>query len=431
MEIGVDEVDDEDEEIDDEDDEDEMNDNDNHIVKLVKRNKSINGDLIAEDLSSRSSAKLSDFGSIKTSAIDGAGLHHLTLSPPFSPRSSSDTRPLSIPKPSNNNHMPLGKGPSAMNMQNLLGEMMEKMGFPNLQYNDAYKQIMEETTGMNSEAAVEFLRSTSNKLSMTDANNAFVKGAAATSLPPPLTTAQNHHSNSTTNGNGMHRTNGTTLRNSLLSNNSSPLAGIGNNNHHHQQGHRNMSSHHGLRSGVNSATATTDGRRKEHRYRNDTCEYCGKVFKNCSNLTVHRRSHTGEKPYKCELCSYACAQSSKLTRHMKTHGRHGKDVYKCRFCDMPFSVPSTLEKHMRKCVVNQNNRNAAAAAAAAAAAGLSGHHGASPLANAELALLMQQQHQQTLQSHHQTSHLHGGNGTSVNVLSSASSATSNDKDSDL
>jgi hypothetical protein len=29
--------------------------------------------------------------------------------------------------------------------------------------------------------------------------------------------------------------------------------------------------------------------------RNDTCEYCGKVFKNCSNLTVHRRSHTGSK----------------------------------------------------------------------------------------------------------------------------------------
>ena len=86
------------------------------------------------------------------------------------------------------------------------------------------------------------------------------------------------------------------------------------------------------------------------RSRNDTCEYCGKVFKNCSNLTVHRRSHTGEKPYKCDLCSYACAQSSKLTRHMKTHGRLGKDVYKCRFCDMPFSVPSTLEKHMRKCV---------------------------------------------------------------------------------
>ena len=90
------------------------------------------------------------------------------------------------------------------------------------------------------------------------------------------------------------------------------------------------------------------------RHRNDTCEYCGKVFKNCSNLTVHRRSHTGEKPYKCQMCNYACAQSSKLTRHMRTHGRMGKDIFKCRFCEMPFSVASTLEKHMRKCVVNAN-----------------------------------------------------------------------------
>ena len=113
-----------------------------------------------------------------------------------------------------------------------------------------------------------------------------------------------------------------------------------------------------VNSGRGASTPPSGERRKgDHhtRMRNDTCEYCGKVFKNCSNLTVHRRSHTGEKPYKCELCSYACAQSSKLTRHMKTHGRVGKDTYKCRFCDMPFSVASTLEKHMRKCVVNQNN----------------------------------------------------------------------------
>ncbi|CAF4264028.1 unnamed protein product, partial [Rotaria magnacalcarata] len=56
-----------------------------------------------------------------------------------------------------------------------------------------------------------------------------------------------------------------------------------------------------------------------------------------------------EKPYKCELCAYACAQSSKLTRHMKTHGRAGNEAFRCRYCSMPFSVASTLEKHMRRC----------------------------------------------------------------------------------
>ena len=99
-------------------------------------------------------------------------------------------------------------------------------------------------------------------------------------------------------------------------------------------------------------TGQTTPNKMKREKRTDTCEYCGKVFKNCSNLTVHRRSHTGEKPYKCELCSYACAQSSKLTRHMKTHGRIGKETSYCKYCNMPFSVPSTLDKHMRKCEKN-------------------------------------------------------------------------------
>lgn len=111
-------------------------------------------------------------------------------------------------------------------------------------------------------------------------------------------------------------------------------------------------------------TGTASARR-----RNDTCEYCGKVFKNCSNLTVHRRSHTGEKPYRCAICAYACAQSSKLTRHMKTHGGRARVVghsagalpydrdlavtpggaYRCRFCDVPFGQLSSLDRHIRLC----------------------------------------------------------------------------------
>ena len=112
------------------------------------------------------------------------------------------------------------------------------------------------------------------------------------------------------------------------------------------------------------------------RRRNDTCEYCGKVFKNCSNLTVHRRSHTGEKPYRCAICAYACAQSSKLTRHMKTHGGSGRVVqpydratatavrsggaYRCRFCEVPFGQLSSLDRHIRLCHSSTSDQPAAA-----------------------------------------------------------------------
>uniref|UniRef100_A0A1B0AE76 C2H2-type domain-containing protein n=1 Tax=Glossina pallidipes TaxID=7398 RepID=A0A1B0AE76_GLOPL len=276
------------------------------------------------------------------------------------------------------------KNTSSSGPTSLVGELMDKFGLSNIaQYSEAYKQALQESGNFKHLATKDNDNNSTTNSSMqqmTDklngfpaairlreefAKNMFQKPQPQDPNAPPtqvpifnpfpnpfeLTKRMKMDGNDWWNMQALHR-NDTLFENLKLK----PL-GLGS---------------------ANSLLTQNPLMKKESRQRNDTCEFCGKVFKNCSNLTVHRRSHTGEKPYKCELCSYACAQSSKLTRHMKTHGRTGKDVYRCRFCDMPFSVPSTLEKHMRKCVVNQgkaaaaaaNAANAVAAAQAAAAAQL-------------------------------------------------------------
>ncbi|KAG5336409.1 BC11A protein, partial [Acromyrmex charruanus] len=211
----------------------------------------------------------------------------------------------------------------------LVGDLMEKFGLSNIaQYSEAYRQALQENHRSG------FLKTESPCNLTNTLNNNKEKESA---LSPT-----NFNSSTTPNifsGQGFPRSSGPDFGGLWLP---SP---------HYLENNEFRKASKATTSSLALQGLPSPLLKKERSGRNDTCEYCGKVFKNCSNLTVHRRSHTGEKPYKCELCSYACAQSSKLTRHMKTHGRHGKDTYKCRFCEMPFSVPSTLEKHMRKCVV--------------------------------------------------------------------------------
>ena len=76
------------------------------------------------------------------------------------------------------------------------------------------------------------------------------------------------------------------------------------------------------------------------------CADCPATFTSASLLARHRRTHTGERPFKCEHCDRAFSQKNTLRIHMRTH--LGERPHTCPFCGYGFAQKGNMRTHIRR-----------------------------------------------------------------------------------
>ncbi|XP_057685431.1 zinc finger protein Eos [Corythoichthys intestinalis] len=82
------------------------------------------------------------------------------------------------------------------------------------------------------------------------------------------------------------------------------------------------------------------------------CNQCGASFTQKGNLLRHIKLHSGEKPFKCPICNYACRRRDALAGHLRTHAVSsplGGKPFKCIYCSRSYKQQSTLEDHFDRC----------------------------------------------------------------------------------
>ncbi|XP_074500466.1 zinc finger protein Eos isoform X2 [Sebastes fasciatus] len=82
------------------------------------------------------------------------------------------------------------------------------------------------------------------------------------------------------------------------------------------------------------------------------CNQCGASFTQKGNLLRHIKLHSGEKPFKCPVCNYACRRRDALAGHLRTHTASSPTVgkpFKCSYCSRSYKQQSTLEEHLERC----------------------------------------------------------------------------------
>lgn len=75
------------------------------------------------------------------------------------------------------------------------------------------------------------------------------------------------------------------------------------------------------------------------------CNFCDKDFKTGSQLMVHRRVHTDERPFECRMCQRSFKQKITLLDHESTH--LPQKSHKCHQCGSLFKQQRTLRQHKK------------------------------------------------------------------------------------